>query len=343
MLFERRVVRDDGEAGQHVQLVVNGERRPRNGGEGAARRDLFRPDCGFDAARFVAPPARDEPERAPFGVRRAHLLVSQTANALPAHFFEFEFRVHQDVRQRARLDGRVPAVNVVRRVCLGYPHRLRAADALVERSAGGDLVEDDVRRRVEHAPEREAGARREANRGRARRPGTPRRSPRTEIGGRARAPAPKFAVGVDDGALVGRDDVGAVLKPRAHVRDGGLARQRFERSHLEHHVAARGREPLLQRPSARARRATESSPDRSSSTRRSLRARPASPCAASRRPSRASLCRTRSRSSASFSMSSRTNACPTLPKPSRQRLKVFMLLFRRRCAMLRGPHRSSNF
>src|SRR3982751_4421095 len=94
------------------------------------QRDLFWPHAGRDAAVRVARSTRHEPERSSFHARPSYLFRTEVANPFPLNLIKLERNLHQNVRNGADLNGRVPSVNVVGGVSFSHAQRLRSPDAI---------------------------------------------------------------------------------------------------------------------------------------------------------------------------------------------------------------------
>src|SRR6266702_4611043 len=112
------------------------------------RPDHLDADRGLDGPP-IAPAAGDllEPLPPRDGLLDARRLDRR--DPLPRDVFGTQAPAHQDVRYEARLDRRVPSVEVHRGIRLEEPLRPRRFDAIGIRLPGLDLGEDEVARAVE--------------------------------------------------------------------------------------------------------------------------------------------------------------------------------------------------
>src|SRR5438876_229259 len=153
-LSQRRSALDDLQLPQHVRPHDEGARRAVHGGERVFEREGFQGYGGFDGPT-VPPSAGDELHAFACRPRRLDPFRRQEGDPLPRHPFRSETASHQDVGEETRLHGRVPSIEVHRRVRLEEAHVPRRLDSVLVRPAPLHHGEDQVRRAVQNPLERQ--------------------------------------------------------------------------------------------------------------------------------------------------------------------------------------------
>ena len=185
--------------------------------------------------------------------RAADLLGRDAADALPLHVGRAQVGAHEGVGQRAGLDRRVPALEVVARVGLGHAGRLGLAQGRVEAGALLHAREDARGGGVEQAPEAQDAGPGQAALGQVEdRPPVQHRPLVAELHAVLLCQALEGPAAVGHRALVGGHHVDAAPQGRAGVVEGRPAGARLERRDLEQHVGRHRAHELERRAHGRA-------------------------------------------------------------------------------------------
>src|SRR5438552_3930396 len=153
-LSQRRLALDDLQLPQHVSPHDEGARRAVHGGERVFEREGFQGYGGLHGPTFP-PSASDELHAFACRPRRLDPFRRHGGDPLPRHPFRAETASHQDVGQETRLHGRVPTLEVHRRLRLEEAHVPRRLDSVLVRPAPLHHGEDQVRRAVQDPLERQ--------------------------------------------------------------------------------------------------------------------------------------------------------------------------------------------
>src|SRR5436853_288132 len=153
-LSQRRLALDDLQLPQHVCPHDEGARRAVHGGERVLEREGFQGYGGLHGPP-VPPSAGDELNAFACRPRRLDPFRRHGGDPLPRHLFRAETASHQDVGQETRLHGRVPAIEVHRRLRLEEAHVPGRLDSVLICPTGLNHGEDEVRRAVQDPLERQ--------------------------------------------------------------------------------------------------------------------------------------------------------------------------------------------
>src|SRR5947208_863838 len=153
-LSQRRLALDDLQLPQHVRPHDERARRAVHRSERVVERDGFQGYGGLHGPP-VPPSTGDELQACACRPRRLDPFRRHGGDPLPGHPFRSETASHQHVGQQTRLDGRVPAIQIHRRVRFEEAHAPGRLDSVLIRPAPLHHGEDQVRRAVQDPLERQ--------------------------------------------------------------------------------------------------------------------------------------------------------------------------------------------
>jgi len=232
----------DGKAWEDVGFEIDVGTGAGDFAHGRGREHLLRSYARRECVPFSLR-AADEFEWPAIALRVADGLHGQVSDAVAVDILDLYGYVHQDRDERGGFDGGVPAVDVVGGVGFGYAEGLRFRESLVEAEAVFHLAQDYVRRGVEDSVEALQVNRGYLSEQRKDGDAVHDRGFEKEFVPARCCQIAKFAVGVDDGTLVGSDGVGSVLEGGADVINGGLAVVHVEGCGFEEDVGLGGFQP----------------------------------------------------------------------------------------------------
>ena len=173
------------------------------------------------------------------------MLGRDVADADAFDFIELNGNAHKDDYERGNFYGGIPGVEIVGGIRLSYADLLGFFYSFFEGEAALHFGEDNIGGGIQQA----AKTTQFDGRKRVRKEGENRSAVHhrgfeeefSRVGVREIA---KFSIGVNDGAFVGADGVGAGFERGFQVVNGGVAAVAVERGGFEKDVGARGAEPV---------------------------------------------------------------------------------------------------